>query len=219
MAKFYVNYISKTDGDCCKVWVEAESAEEAREKSLREHLDIDTIIAVMSEERAIRPVQPKEKAVAEVVDDLPEDDLPAPEPVAEKPKAAEKKPAPEKKESPFEATIRKYLEMAAEEDPLFAVSFSKPNKSIAECCKYIKQEAQKLKDGQVAIVEGAAVYGWAKHYYDEDDIVVESAPKAKVVAPKAAPKPAPKPAPKKVEPERPKERQLSIFDFLDGADQ
>ena len=115
----------------------------------------------------------------------------------------------EKKESAFEGIIRKYLEMLAGQDPLFAETFKKPNKSIAECCKYIKQEAQKLKDGNVAIVEDATVYGWATHYYDEDDIKVDEAPKAKVVAPAA-----PKPEPKKVEPEKPKERQLSIFDFL-----
>lgn len=116
----------------------------------------------------------------------------------------------EKKESPFEAIIRQYLEKMAEQDPLFAETYKKPNKSVAECCKYIKQEAQKVKDGNVAVVEDATVYGWAVHYYDEDDIVVEAAPKANVVAPK----PTPKPEPKKVEPEKPKERQLSIFDFL-----
>lgn len=216
MAKFYVNYISKTDGDCCKVWVEAGSAEEAREKARSEHWDIDTIIAVIAEERAVLPVPPKEKAVAENVeeteDDEPVDDLPAPEP--EKPKETPKPKKDEKKESPFEATIRQYLEMAAAQDPLFAVTFKKPNKSIAECCKYIKQEAQKLKDGNCAIVEDATVYGWAKHYYDEDDIVVESAPKAKVVTP-SAPKPTPKPVQKPEEPRKPQVGdQLSIFDFL-----
>lgn len=115
----------------------------------------------------------------------------------------------EKKESPFEAIIRGYLETMAAQDEAFARTFAKPNKSVAECCKYIKGEAQKLKDGNVAIVEDATVYGWAVHYYDEDDIVVEAAPKAKVVTPAAQ-----KPEPKKVEPEKPKERQLSIFDFL-----
>ena len=120
----------------------------------------------------------------------------------------------EKKESPFEAIIRGYLEKEAADDPLFAVTFAKPNKTITECCKYIKQEAQKIKDGNVAIVEEATVYGWAKHYYDEDDIKIEAAPAAKVVAPK----PAPKPEPKKPEPEQPRKPQvgdqLSIFDFL-----
>ena len=120
---------------------------------------------------------------------------------------AKKQETDKKKESPFESIIRRYLEMLAEQDKLFAETFKKPNKSVAECCKYIKQEAQKLKDGNVAIVEDATVYGWAVHYYDEDDIKVESTPAAKVVA--SAPKPA-KPA----EPKKPEARQLSIFDFL-----
>ncbi len=117
----------------------------------------------------------------------------------------------EKKESPFESIIRGYLETMAAQDPLFAETYKKPNKSVAECCKYIKQEAQKLKDDNVAIVENDTVYGWAVHYYDEDDIKVESAPAAKVVA--STPKPAPKSA-KPAEPKKPEARQLSIFDFL-----
>lgn len=117
----------------------------------------------------------------------------------------------EKKESPFESIIRGYLETMAAQDPLFAETYKKPNKSVAECCKYIKQEAQKLKDGNVAIVENDTVYGWAVHYYDEDDIKVESTPAAKVIA--SAQKTAPKPA-KPAEPKKPEARQLSIFDFL-----
>lgn len=119
----------------------------------------------------------------------------------------------EKKESAFEGIIRKYLEMLAGQDPLFAETFKKPNKSIEECCRYIKQEAQKVKDGNVAIVEDATVYGWATHYYDEDDIKVESAPKAKVSTPASTP--TTKPAPKPSEPRKPQVGdQLSIFDFL-----
>ena len=39
--------------------------------------------------------------------------------------------------TPFETAIKKYLDKRAEEDPQFAASYTKPNKSIEECCKYI----------------------------------------------------------------------------------
>lgn len=122
----------------------------------------------------------------------------------------------EKKESAFEGIIRKYLEMMAEKDEAFAATFKKPNKSIEECCKYIKQEAQKMKDGNVAIVEDATVYGWAVHYYDEDDIKIESTPKAKVAVSNPTPTTKPKFEVKKpAEPRKPQVGdQLSIFDFL-----
>ena len=119
---------------------------------------------------------------------------------------AEKKQS-EEKLSAFEEIIKAYLDKCAETDELFAATYANPKKNIKECCKYIISEAKKAKDGQVAVIADATVYGWAKHYYDEDDIKIEEAPKAVVTAPK------PKP-PVKVEPEKPKERQLSIFDFL-----
>lgn len=121
----------------------------------------------------------------------------------------------EKKESAFEGIIRKYLDMLAEQDPLFAETYKKPNKSITECCKYIKQEAQKIKDGNVAIVEDATVYGWAVHYYDEDDIKIESTPAVKV-ATGATPTTRPKfEIRKPAEPSKPKVGdQLSLFDFM-----
>lgn len=120
-----------------------------------------------------------------------------------------KEPTKETKLNPFEQIIKAYLDKCAEEDELFAATYAKPKKNIKDCCKYIVSEAKKAKDGQVAVIADATVYGWAKHYYDEDDIKIEETP-ARVVAPK----PQPKPEPKKVEPEKPKERQLSIFDFL-----
>lgn len=119
----------------------------------------------------------------------------------------------EKKESAFEGIIRRYLELAAEQDALFAASFAKPNKSISECCKYIKQEAQKMKDGNVAIIEDSTVYGWAKHYYDEDDIKIEIAPPVKVASSRPTPTTTVKTVP--TEPAKPKAGdQLSLFDFI-----
>lgn len=81
----------------------------------------------------------------------------------------------------FETAIKDYLDKHAQEDPTFAPIYAKPNKSIAECCKYITQEVEKncRKGGRCVAVREQEVYGLAIHYYDEDDIVVDG-PKNKV---------------------------------------
>ena len=74
----------------------------------------------------------------------------------------------------FEATIQKYLENRAKEDSLFAETYKKANKSIKECCKYIYSKARKLAaSGNAVGIDDATVYGWAVHYYDEDEIKVD----------------------------------------------
>lgn len=74
--------------------------------------------------------------------------------------------------SNFETTIQTYLENRAKTDSLFAETYKKANKSIKECCKYIYSQARKLAKGSNSVgIDDATVYGWAVHYYDEDDIV------------------------------------------------
>lgn len=74
----------------------------------------------------------------------------------------------------FETTIQTYLENRAKTDSLFAETFKKANKSIKGCCSYIYSKARKLASGgNVVGVDEATVYGWAVHYYDEDDIKVD----------------------------------------------
>lgn len=75
----------------------------------------------------------------------------------------------------FENAIKNYLDKRAESDRLFAESYKKENKSIQECCKYIYSQAKKLlaKGGNAVGVDDDTVYGWAVHYYDEDDIKVD----------------------------------------------
>ena len=67
----------------------------------------------------------------------------------------------------FTENIKNYLEKRAAEDQLFAENYKKPNKSIEECCNYIMKCA---KDGGCAGYSDEEVYGWAVHYYVEDDI-------------------------------------------------
>lgn len=76
----------------------------------------------------------------------------------------------------FEDTIKNYLDSRAKEDSLFAETYKKENKSIEECCKYIMQQAQKMYNKRVnggIAIDRKTVYGWAVHYYDEDDIKVD----------------------------------------------
>lgn len=67
----------------------------------------------------------------------------------------------------FKETIKAYLEKRASEDELFAVTYQKENKNIDECCHYVMECAKK---GGANGYSDKEVFGWAVHYYDEDDI-------------------------------------------------
>lgn len=67
----------------------------------------------------------------------------------------------------FKKTIKAYLEKRASEDELFAVTYQKENKNLDECCNYVMKCA---KEGNCGGYSDDEVFGWAVHYYDEDDI-------------------------------------------------
>lgn len=129
--------------------------------------------------------------------------------------------------SNFETTIQTYLENRAKTDSLFAETYKKANKSIKECCKYIMQQAQKMYNKRVnggIAIDRKTVYGWAVHYYDEDDIKLEGElERVEVAAPSTIQNPISKEKPvqkknerKKTKQERQKifeSRQLSLFDM------
>lgn len=73
----------------------------------------------------------------------------------------------------FQDTIKAYLDKRAQEDSLFAVTYAKKNKNIKDCCSYITGRAKKEQSGGCAVISHEEVFGWAVHYYDEDDIKVE----------------------------------------------
>lgn len=109
--------------------------------------------------------------------------------------------------------IKTYLDQRAKEDEQFAKSYAKEHKSIEECVKYISQQARKRAENNVAMIEDAEVYGWAVHYYDEDDIKVEGAvPQAQVTT--SAPS-VPTPAPTTTKQSKTKSKgnavQLTLF--------
>lgn len=127
----------------------------------------------------------------------------------------------------FEDTIKNYLDGRAKEDSLFAETYKKENKSIEECCKYIIQQAQKMYNKRVnggIAIDRKTVYGWAVHYYDEDDIKLEDElERVEVAAPTTIQNPISKekPVQKKTERKKTKQelqkifesRQLSLFDM------
>lgn len=76
--------------------------------------------------------------------------------------------------------IKDYLDERARQDELFAKSYAKSNKNIDECYEYIVSEARKqCKDSDSICISDDVVYGWAVHYYDEDDINVGKSTESK----------------------------------------
>lgn len=88
----------------------------------------------------------------------------------------------------FQDTIKAYLDKRAEEDSLFAVTYAKENKNIKDCCSYITSQAKKQASGGCAAISDDVVFGWAVHYYDEDDIKVEKTSNVKASVSTSAPK-------------------------------
>lgn len=121
----------------------------------------------------------------------------------------------------MEQAIKIYLDNRAKTDSIFAETYKKANKSIKECCKYIYSQAKKLAKGGNAVgVDDATVYGWAVHYYDEDDIKVDKVQeRVEVVAPASEPAKAEQPKPQ-LKPQSKRKRgddnslQLSLFGEL-----
>lgn len=125
----------------------------------------------------------------------------------------------------FEDSIKNYLDSRAKTDSLFAETYKKANKSIKECCKYIYSQARKLAKNDNAVgVDESTVYGWAVHYYDEDNIKVDKVQeRVEVVAPVAIQESVKKEKPVQQKAARKKtrqelqnifeSRQLSLFDM------
>ena len=83
----------------------------------------------------------------------------------------------------FKECIKAHLDKMAQQDFAFAERYKLENKSIDQCCKYITSEAKKQAKNGCAAIEDAVVYGWAVHYYMEDEVKIEKV-NAKVTAPK-----------------------------------
>lgn len=74
-------------------------------------------------------------------------------------------------------SVKKYLDNRAKTDELFAQNYAKPNKNFDECYNYVLGEAYHHSSDVGAHIDDEVVYGWAVHYYDEDDIKIRTLPK------------------------------------------
>lgn len=88
----------------------------------------------------------------------------------------------------FQDTIKAYLDKRAGEDSLFSVTYTKENKNIKDCCSYITSQAKKQASNGCAAISDDVVFGWAVHYYDEDDIKVEKTSNTRSEVKTSAPK-------------------------------
>ena len=85
----------------------------------------------------------------------------------------------------FKTIIKNHLDKMAQQDFAFAERYNLESKSLDKCIQYITSQAKKQAKAGCAAIEDAVVYGWAVHYYQEDNIEVENVKAAKVVTPKA----------------------------------
>lgn len=83
----------------------------------------------------------------------------------------------------FKEIIKAHLDNMAQHDFAFAERYKLEAKSLDKCIDYIKSEAKKQAKAGCAAFQDEVVYGWAVHYYQEDNVEVEKV-KAKVVTPK-----------------------------------
>lgn len=68
--------------------------------------------------------------------------------------------------------IEDHLKEVAAKDPVFAQKMQNPEKNIDGCMRYIMMMAREELDGKAGFVDDAVVFGWATHYYDEDDVTL-----------------------------------------------
>jgi len=78
----------------------------------------------------------------------------------------------------FKNTIETYLNQRAENDVLFSLQYSKPDKNIDDCLTYILNTVQKSGCNGFADEE---IYSMAVHYYDEDNIDIGNPGNCQVV--------------------------------------
>jgi len=125
----------------------------------------------------------------------------------------------------FQEIIKKYLDENASE--VLTEKINSGDKTLSGCENYIKEEARKQSTGGCACIEDAVVYGWAIHYFEEDEIKekAKAAVKAEVKTPKITQKAAVTTEPKRTSEikreqkaaapkDELKTEQMSIFDFL-----
>ncbi len=74
----------------------------------------------------------------------------------------------------YKKSIAKYLNERIKTDKYLAEAIKKPGKTLDGVLKYVKEEARKQAQGNVACILDEEVYGWAVHYILEDSIDMEA---------------------------------------------
>jgi len=88
---------------------------------------------------------------------------------------------------PFKEAIANHLQELANNDKLFAKTFSKPYKNIDDCATYILNEVKKSQRNGFADEE---IFNMAIHYYDEETVEIGKPITAKVVVNRSIAAPA-----------------------------
>lgn len=108
-----------------------------------------------------------------------------------------------------EELVLEYLKENASER--LADKINSGKKTLADCWKFITDEAKKKAKNGCACIEDREVYGWAVHFFEEDDIkcAASKADTGKKPGKASSKKPEERKTVKKLEYE-----QLSLFDMV-----
>lgn len=118
----------------------------------------------------------------------------------------------------YEKAILDYLESNASD--ALAAKINSGQKTLQSCFDYIRGEAKKQAKGGCAMISDAVVFGWAIHYFEEDEIDAKGEIESEGTW-KTKPIPEPKKIIKKTEMKKKptkivekNEEQLSLFALL-----
>ena len=81
------------------------------------------------------------------------------------------------KDNTNEKIVLDYLEKNASDD--LAKRINAGEKTLAQCWNYIISEARKAAVGNCACIDDATVFGWAIHFFEEDEIKAKDYDKAR----------------------------------------
>ena len=79
----------------------------------------------------------------------------------------------------FAQQIKEFLDTTASTDEEFAKKYKNEKKSLDECIQYIFGEVQNSGNNGF---EDSIIYGWALHYYEEDDVKIKNNSVSRVVS-------------------------------------
>lgn len=79
-----------------------------------------------------------------------------------------------KQDKAYAKAIAGYLLNRMETDEPLRTKFLETQKTLVGCVEFIKTEAKKQAENNIAIIEDSQVYEWAVHYFLEDSINNES---------------------------------------------